>query len=143
MKNRKHLTRYRSGGIALLVKQHILPYIRIVNSESKLILWFSVSKEILPITENLICGVLYIPPAGSKYAHPDPYLELQAEFDRFCLNSSHVLLFGDFNSRTATLSDFIESDSFIFEMYGNTDLQRERDSIFQVFEKFKNSATPQ
>ena len=41
-------------------------------------------------------------PYGSKYAHPDPHLELQNEFDRFCADKSNVLLFGGSNSRTTT-----------------------------------------
>lgn len=99
-----------------------------------MILWFSVSKDILPNAQDLICGVVYIPPPGSKYAHSDPYLELQGEFDNFCLNSKHVLLIGDFNSRTARLPDFIECDDFIFDMHGNEYLYRERDEILQNFE---------
>ena len=112
MNNRKHISRYRSGGIALLIQEIIAPYINLIKNDSKLIVWFSVSKEILSIQENLTCGVVYIPPHGSKYAHPDPYLEIQQEFDQFCLDSKHVLLFGDFNSRTANLPDFVDCDAF-------------------------------
>ena len=132
-KNRKQISRYRSGGIALFVRNELSSYIHIMKNESKLVLWFSISKTILKTSEDLICGIVYIPPVGSRFKHPDPYLELQREFDRFCLNSKHVLLCGDFNSRTATLNDFVDYDEFIFDMCGNDDLHRERDEILQLF----------
>ena len=68
---------YRSGGIALLVKEEILPFINIIKNDSNLLLWFSISKRIMPKNEDLVCAI------ASKYAHADPYLELQNEFDKF------------------------------------------------------------
>ena len=79
--NRNSLSRYRSGGIILLVKNEISPYVRVDQSKkSKLILFFSLSKELFnheDISEVLQCGIVYVPPQGSKYATEDPYLELQ------------------------------------------------------------------
>lgn len=134
-KNRKEISRHRSGGIALLVRDKYTSFIRILKNDSKLVLWFTISKEILPIQEDLICGVVYIPPIGSKYANPDPYLEIQNEFDKFCLNSRYVLLFGDYNSRTGNMVDFIECDKFISDLLGDASFQAEREEIFQNFEK--------
>ena len=139
-KNRKQISRYRSGGIALLVRSELCPYTQSIRNESKLVLWISISKTILNTSEDLICDAVYLPPAGSRYAHPDPYLELQNEFDNFCLNSKHVLLFGDFNSRTAKIADYVECDEFIFDVCGNEDLHRERDEL--LFQLFKVSNTP-
>ena len=78
-----------------------------------------------------------MPPNGFKYAHPDPYLEIQSEFDQVCLNSNHVLLFGDFNSRTARLADYIEVDKFIFYILGDESLSRERGETFRNFETLR------
>lgn len=55
------------------------------------------------------------------------------------MNSKHVLLFGNFNSRTAKIADYVECDEFIFEICGNEDLHREKDELFQLF---KVSNTP-
>ena len=66
-------------------------------------------------------------------SHPDPYLELQNEFDRVCADKSNVLLFGDFNSRTATLPDICKCDEFLCNVQGNEDLYRDKVSIFQCF----------
>ena len=43
-----------------------------------------------------------------------------------------MLLFGDFNSRTAKLADYIEGDKFIFDILG--DMSREREETFRNFE---------
>lgn len=68
--NRSCLSRYRSGGIALIVKECLLPYVKIDQSrKSKLILLFTISKEIFcgnNCTNDVICGIVYIPPQGSK-----------------------------------------------------------------------------
>lgn len=134
--NRTSVSRYRSGGITVLVKDEIWPYVQIMKSESKLILWFSISNLLMLNNEELICGVVYIPPIGSKYANPDPYLELQTEFSKFCSNNENVLLLGDFNSRTSALQDFVQLDEFICDRYGNDDLYRENLNIFRYFDAY-------
>ena len=85
--NRRAISRYRSGGITLIVKNELSPYIRMKKTDSKLILWFSISKHLMLNNEELLCGIVYIPPHGSRYANPDPYLELQNEFDNICTNN--------------------------------------------------------
>ena len=60
--NRARISRYRSGGIAVLVKNELLPFITIQKIKSKLISWFSVSKQILPNNDDLHCGIVCIPP---------------------------------------------------------------------------------
>ena len=63
----------------------------------------------MPSNSDLLCGVIYIPPIGSKYSHRDPYLELQYEYDKFCTNDQNVLLLGDLNSRSSQLSDIVKT----------------------------------
>ena len=117
--NRQTISRYRSGGTALIAKNSILPYLKLEQSNSKLIQWFSITTEITNTEENIHCGIVYIPPAGSKYASEDPYFEIQHEIDSHCGNSKYVILFGDFNSRTGKLPDFVIVDEFLSEMYDN------------------------
>ena len=81
--NRKVLSRCRSAGITLLVKNSIAPFVHIHKRESKLILWFSVSKQTTQHSKRLYCGTVYIPPYCSKYVHTDPHLEMQQKIDRF------------------------------------------------------------
>ena len=88
----------------------------------------------MPNNSDLLCGMIYIPPIGSKYSHGDPYLELQYEYDKFCSNNKNVLLFGDLNSRTSQLCDFVKTDNFICDVYGNQELYRETMEILKCFD---------
>ena len=115
------------------MKNELSPYIRMKKTDSKLILWFSISKHLMLNNEELLCGIVYIPPHGSRYANPDPYLELQNEFDNICTNNKNIILLGDFNSRTSNADDFVQSDEFICDIYGNDDLFRENTDIFRCF----------
>ena len=83
--NRKALSRYRSGGITLLVKLQWLPYITVHKFDIKLILWFTVSHRIMMNHQDLQCGIVYIPSYHSKYAHNDPYVVV---LEIFCLQAS-------------------------------------------------------
>ena len=106
--NRKKLSRYRSGGIALFIKDKISSYVSIdTNTNCKLIQFFTISSKIVKLSNNedLKCGIIYIPPSGSRYRHEDPYSELQSELFRYCENNSNILLFGDYNSRVSNISD--------------------------------------
>lgn len=135
--NRNCLSRYRSGGIALVVKNTLLPYVKIdQNRNRKLALFFTISKEIFRqnhFIEDIHCAVVYIPPQGSKYTLEDPYLELQEEIFRYCEGSKHVLLFGDFNSRCKNIPDYVVYDEFISDIHGMRDLYEENNSMLHMF----------
>ena len=78
MLHRQKLSRYRSGGIALLVRDNISSYVTVDTcSKSNLVLLFTVSKELYSSNEDLKCGIVYVPPFGSKFASDDPFFELQ------------------------------------------------------------------
>lgn len=123
--NRKKLSRYRSGGTALIVKSSIFPFIKTHESKSKLIQWFSISNRLTRLNTDILCGIVYIPPYGSKYSHEDPYLEIHTEYSSFCSDIENVILFGDFNSRTACLDDFVIVDDFISRQQNDDTLYSE------------------
>ena len=79
---------------------------------------------------------MYIPPYRSKYAHDDPYLEIQKEVDKYMSKSRNILLFGDFNSRTGLKCDFVRCDKFISESNGNEDLYNENLFVLNYFDKY-------
>ena len=88
----------------------------------------------MPNKEEIICRVLYIPPYGKKYAHADPYLELQNELYKICSNMKHVIILGDFNSRSSTMCDYIRTGDLISEINGNQELFDENLEICHCFE---------
>ena len=71
-KHRANLPRRRSGGIALAYKKNLSHFINIIDSESKLVLWFTMSKR-LTKSVDLLCGIVYIPPENSDYSVNFPY----------------------------------------------------------------------
>lgn len=139
--NRSCLSRYRSGGIALIVKEHLFPYVKLDQSrKSKLILLFTISKEIFygnNCPNDVICGIVYIPPQGSKYALEDPYLEIQEEIFRCCTETKNILLFGDFNSRCKNLPDHTKFDEYISDIYGMHELYEENTGTLDLFECYE------
>ena len=134
--NRARISRYRSGGIAILVKNELYPFITIQKVESKLISWLAISNQILPTDDDLYCGIVYIPPYRSKFAHDDPYLELQAEVDKYMAKSKNILMFGDFNSRTGSKADYIICDQFMCDIQGNEELFLENLNTINYFDNY-------
>ena len=137
LNNRSCNSRSRSGGIGLIVKDTIVPFITIHDTKvSDLILLFTISNVITrsQTKENLKCGIVYIPPYGSKYASEDPFLELQELIFKHCSNTNNLLIFGDFNSRSGTLADYIHMDKFICNRLGLQSLDEENTNILNLFE---------
>ena len=132
--NRKSLARHRSGGITILIKNNLVPNVKVLKNDSKLVSWLIISNKVTTNREDLFCGVVYIPPYHSKYATPDPYLEFQNELDRYCLQSKNIILMGDFNSRTREQADFTINDEFLCDIQGNSEMYNEHVKVMQCFE---------
>ena len=140
LNNRDKLSRYRSGGIALFVRDSISDFVKIETElHSKLILWFTISHNITLIGEDVHCGIVYIPPQGSKYAHEEPYDELEQEIIRYCINSKNIILMGDFNSRTGQQDDYIPIDSYLSKNFG---LEQLCDDFSDVLNNFQLNSVP-
>ncbi|CAG2208866.1 unnamed protein product [Mytilus edulis] len=108
MKNRFTLRRVKSGGIVLCFRTHLADKINMVDTDSKYIMWFTVDKEIFRLNQNVLFGIVYIPPENSSYCIGDPYNEMENEFLNFCSYYNYICLMGDFNSRTSRDPDFID-----------------------------------
>ena len=135
VKNRKHRMKKKSGGIALAYKKCFEQYIKYVESDSKLVLWFQLSDR-LTKKGNWLCGVVYIPPENSIYAVENPYGEIENEMRRLSVNCSSVIILGDLNSRSKNLQDYIIPDNEIFDNLSLNDIFEELQSEFLCF---KNS----
>lgn len=135
--NRKTISRYRSGGITLTVKTGLYPFVKLLKPESKLTLWFTISNKIMLSEDDLYCGIVYIPPIGSKFAYTGPYLEIQNDIDKYTAESKNIFLFGDFNSRTGVACDYVKCDEIISEIQGNNELYLENLNILNMFESNK------
>ena len=93
----------------LAVKEEYNDMIKVIDTESKYVLWFKIDRKLLHENVDMICGVVYIPPESSKYCGADPYGEVENELMNFSQNEKNVIL-GNFNVRTAKEFDFIDGD---------------------------------
>lgn len=68
-----------------------------------------------------------VPPYGSKYARDDPFLDMQEALFKFCSKGSNnnLLIFGDVNSRSSNLVDYVQLDYHICNSNGLRDLFEE------------------
>ncbi|XP_060562755.1 putative uncharacterized protein DDB_G0282499 [Ruditapes philippinarum] len=120
MSNREKTSKNRSGGTAYIISQTIEPSVEILDVTSKLVQWLKLTCKIEDNVRELYIGNVYIPPIGTKYENPDPFLEIQGEIDKY--DKENILLMGDFNSRTGDKDDFIVCDEYIFGMFCNNEL---------------------
>ena len=103
----------------MLVKKELHNFVNVESSHnSNLILWCTISRRLTQTENDVYCGIVYIPPIGSKYASDDPYTELQGEILRYCTKSSQIILMGDFNSRTGKKDDIFCADDFLSDIHG-------------------------
>ncbi|XP_060554602.1 uncharacterized protein LOC132715603 [Ruditapes philippinarum] len=139
MKNRHDIrTRRKSGGLALFVRKDISKYVKIIETDCKLVLWFTVSKSICKTDNDLLCGVIYIPPEYSEYSVEDPFLEIQNDYSNFIDKYDSFCLFGDFNSRTKSLDDYIILDTDFFESQNLEELCSEYNIEMSMFDSAVN-----
>ena len=100
--------------LAILVNQKTSKKVSIIkNSESNCILWITVGSSSKPI-EFILCAV-YIPCQDSTYH--DDYIFEEIESDLVSFNADYnvpIILMGDFNSRTGSLSDLLDLEQNIF-----------------------------
>lgn len=78
-KNRHTLSNVRSGGILVAIRESIVKYVHIIKTDCKYALWFKISKSLFNTCEDVLFGVCYIPPEGSKYSSNDCFLEIEQD----------------------------------------------------------------
>ncbi|VDI00448.1 Hypothetical predicted protein [Mytilus galloprovincialis] len=112
MKNRKKVTKTRSGGITVGYKEHLKTMIEIIDTECKYVIceyvmWFQVNGKTFNLDKPVVFGVVYIPPEYTRYSSDEAVNEIEQEFLRFSNISNYICLLGDFNARTGCDDDFV------------------------------------
>ena len=115
LKNRKQKTVKRSGGIATFMNNNVSNHFSEIPTDCEYVQWFKVSHSFTQTEEDLILGTIYIPSENTKYFSADLLEAFYAEAEQFVSDYKYVILFGDFNARTATLSDIAELDETLFD----------------------------
>ena len=86
-----------------------------IESESEYVMWFSLSGPLIGTDEDVIFGLVYIPPENTKFMPKTKLDMFYAELEEFNNKNKQVILMGDFNARTATLQDIIVVESNRFD----------------------------
>ena len=96
----------RSGGIAVLVKVTIFEHVKILNSCSENVLWFTVKNSLFH--ELVLFGTIYIPPESSSYSNISIFESNSNDIVSLNPKNNHkICLIGDFNAHTSNAEDFI------------------------------------
>ena len=111
----------RSGGIGVFVKDNISPHISIIDSDSDYILWLQLSKSFFKAEDDLIFGVVYLPPTDSRFNNPDELELFEIEITTMSVLHKYMFLLGDFNARSSSEPEFIDADDFLAEHFGYDD----------------------
>lgn len=110
MKNRTKIAKKRSGGIVVGYRESLENNIQFIDTDSKYVLWFKCNEHLFKTDEPVYFGVVYIPPEHTRYSSLDSFNELEQEFLSFSSKSRYICLVGDFNSRTSTEPDFVDTE---------------------------------
>lgn len=72
--------------------------------------------------DDLLCGVIYIPPEGSKYSSLDCFSDIEQELLSITKDKENICLFGDFNARVGHLFDFNTPDNYLMHVNNCEDI---------------------
>ncbi|CAG2219500.1 unnamed protein product [Mytilus edulis] len=100
------------GGLAVLVKKNIKPYVKILKNTCTDIMWIKLEKDFFGFQKDLYMCVVYNPPSMSSYTQGldrDITECLEQETAKY-MKMGNVLLCGDFNARIANSPDYILND---------------------------------
>ena len=137
MKNRFTFKSVNSGGIILSYKTALSSFVNIVESESKYILWFKCNKSMFHLPQDVLIGIVYVPPENSKYCIGNPFNETENELLDFSTNLENVCIIGDWNARPCEEHDYIIANFDTFSDFLNVD----NDGV-QMLEELKVEIVP-
>ena len=121
--NRKQ-AKIRSGGIAVLVKDTIFEHVKVLNSSSENVLWFTVNNSLLH--ELVLFGVVYIPPESSSYSNISIFGSIENDIITLNPENNHrICLIGDFNAHTSNADDFIYVNEYICDNFNLDDVTKQ------------------
>lgn len=110
--NNREKYKSKSGGIGVYIKECMYKYISHVKTESKNAVYLYMNENLMG--KKTLLAVCYLEPENSTYADPSAFLNLEDDLINFS-NGIPTILMGDFNARTAGLSDYVEFDKKLIE----------------------------
>lgn len=101
------------GGLAVLCKHEIRPYIKILKNTNPNYQWVKLEKQFFGFNDDLFVCCVYDPPETSSYTKGLDHgiLEIVEKDISYYQNYGNILLCGDFNARASAEIDYIQNDS--------------------------------
>ena len=78
----------KSGGISVLFKNEFKNTIHQIKTNCDYILWVKLDKLIFNTDEDVLLGILYIPPTQFRILNDDEYLTLETQITQCVVNQS-------------------------------------------------------
>ena len=106
-----------SGGISVYYRSVLKDHISIVDADRNGIVWLKIDQNLFEFNENVFICNLYIPPKGSKVLRDrdiDFLEQVEIGLERHG-QMGKTFIIGDFNSRTAEITDILEIDKYLDE----------------------------
>ena len=126
-----------SGGISIFVKEQYRQKIKFLSQNNHERAWLHIPKENVDKQEkDIYIGSAYIPPEFSSFGKDNTmriWENFENDVDRFS-EKGNVIICGDFNARSGTLSDLIVVDE-IFQHYDLDNSPNERYSMDKKIDK--------
>ena len=120
------------GGLVIFIKVTILPGIEIMKNTNLDSQWVKLDKLFFNLSKHIFLCPTYIIPASSSYIFQSD-VDVLDRIDKYIVNQyaekGHSVLYGDFNARTGSELDYIESD--IFDPYTIDEKEYEYDILLQ------------
>ena len=105
-----------SGGVILYVKRKISPGVQLVKNSTSEVIWVKLDRHFFGFRSDLLLCLCYVTPVNSSFQGNidfDIFSQIVLDMSDFHDLYSNPMYFicGDMNSRTCTLTDYIENDS--------------------------------
>ena len=106
--NKHKAARRNSGGISVLIRNELSPFIKIIKVTAEHFVWLKINKSLTGLSRDLFCGGAYIQPKDSPIYLKQPDLDLFAllgnDINKF-KHEGHILFTGDLNARIGLSQD--------------------------------------
>ena len=87
-------------------KEKLNKFINIIKNDNKFVFWVKVSSTLFKLDEDVLIGVVYIPPEFTSYSSQEAFNDIDFNIRKFSRSYKYISLAGDCNARTAELKDF-------------------------------------
>ena len=91
IQSRKQRYIRRSGGICIFIKKALYRFLKVIETASDYVFWVNISSVLTNLDEDLLLGVMYIPPSQSKYLNEDEIMNLEMEITSHCSQYKYII----------------------------------------------------